>query len=130
MFKVKEGQVLAGGLRRPLSVVDYQDDKLVVRIYNVTGESFEQVVDNSLINKVTCVALGEDTAVDNLDLLQAEFPYGGGLEDLFNLPYPSVRLEIILNEKAAYQIKNTLSANSDDPGQTYEIIFRPVAPAS
>lgn len=131
VFKVKEGQVLAGGLRRPLSVVNYEDDKLVVRIYNVTGESFEQVVDNSsLIEKVTCVALSQDTAIDNLDLLKEDFPYGGGQKDRFNLQYPSVRLEIVLNEKAAYQIKKTLSENSGDPGQTYEIIFRPILPAS
>lgn len=122
-LKVAPGQVLAGGFRKPLTIVGYQDNLISIRIYSVTpAQSNKQALEptHPLIKKVEWKALPPDKPVENPALLQMDFPYGALLKNI-NFNRPSIEVKIYTKEKVAYNI----STNVEDNHLTYTVKFKP-----
>lgn len=120
-LKVAEGQMLAGSLRNPVTSVNYTDNGLSMRIYNVTsGDINVQIPEGSFVQSISCQPLGVGVAVDNIDMFKESFPYGGGLENNPDLRVPSVRIDLkLLGSKPAYNIKTI----TDDQGTVLKYVI-------
>ncbi|HQE25789.1 MAG TPA: copper amine oxidase N-terminal domain-containing protein [Candidatus Atribacteria bacterium] len=123
-FKVAPHQILAGGFKKPLTIVDYQRDFISMRIYGVTPQSHHNQVlepDHPLIKKVEWRVLSPDEPVKNSALLQIDFPYGAALENV-NLSRPSLEVKIYIREAVAYNI----NSKTEDDRLTYIIKLDPL----
>jgi len=122
-LKVAPDQILAGGFKKPLTIVDYQRDSISMRIYGVTTKKYDNQViepDHHLIKKVEWRALSPDEPVKNPELLQMDFPYGAALENI-NFNRPSIEVKIYATEKIAYNV----STKIEDDNLIYTIKFNP-----
>ncbi len=122
-LKVAPDQILAGGFKKPLTIVDYQRDSISMRIYGVTSKKYDNQViepDHHLIKKVEWRALSPDEPVKNPELLQMDFPYGAALENI-NFNRPSIEVKIYTPEKVAYNV----STKIEDDNLIYTIKFNP-----
>lgn len=123
-LKVAPDQVLVGGLKKPLTIVDYQRDSISMRIYNVTTNGHDNQVlelNHPLIKKVEWRALSPDEPVQNLELLQKDFPYGAALENI-NFKSPSVEVKLYTTEEIAYNVTTKI----EDDNLSYVIKLNPL----
>lgn len=124
-FNVAEGQVLAGGLRIPLTSVSYNDGRLSMRVYNVTADKAEiSNPGNYPVEAINIAPIAAGAPVDNISLFKDKFPYGGELQGDIDLQVPSVRLDMKLRDNVAYNI----GFITGDQGLTmkYIVSFKPV----
>lgn len=127
-FNVAEGQVLAGGLRIPLTSLSYNDQGLSMRVYNATVDKTEvSNPEGCAVEEISIEPIAADAPIDNISLFKEKFPYGGEWQGEIDLQVPSVRLDMKLRDKVAYNIDFI----TEDQGMTlkYIVSFKPVEQA-
>lgn len=105
-FDIAEGQVLAGGIRWPLTSVNYMDEKIKIRIYNIIGEAITKTYpEHPIISRISCIPLSSDVPADNVQLFMGDFPYGQCIEEEYlNFNVPSILLELELKKKVSFKV--------------------------
>jgi len=127
-FNVAEDQVLAGGLRIPLTSVSYNDGRLSMRIYNVTADKTEISNPGSCpVEAINIELIAADVPIDNINLFKKSFPYGGELQGDIDLQVPSVRLDMKLRDKVAYNID--FAMENQEMTIKYIVGFKPIEQA-
>ncbi len=107
-------QVLAGGHKRPFTVVDRRHDGLTVRIYGVRcpkSSEGELKPDHPLIERISWRALPAQEPVANEDLLKEDFPYGAALKSTAAIQGPSLLVEIDTKGEPVYNIDTSSTPN-------------------
>ena len=127
-LKVAPNQVLVGGFKKPLTVIDYHKDFISMRIYNVTTNRHDNQVlelNHPLIKKVEWRALSPDEPVQNSELLQMDFPYGAALENI-NFNQPSTEVKLYTAEEITYNV----TTKTEDDNLSYIVKLNPPSKSS
>lgn len=121
-LEVAPDQILAGGHKTPLTVVNYHDNLISLRIYGVTcsktGDNVLKPAD-PVIERIEWEALPADEPVENPALLQMDFPYGAALKST-DIHEPSVVVKIFTREEVAYNI----ATRTMNTALTYAVKFK------
>ena len=121
-FEVAEDQVLAGGHKTPLTVVSVKDNIIAIRIYGIVASTMKEEllqIDDKLVEKITWKELPAGEPVDNVVLLEKDFPYGAALKNM-EINEPSLLVEIFCKGKPQFNMET----NVEDLVLEYTVSFK------